>query len=113
MLEALPAMRAAQQDAGEAGHGCAAGRRAGSAAAAARARAGCGRFFPPEPQVLQEGEGELAQQGVVVQPAPAPPLEVAQPELALSCWCICSQHPPRLDQVGQASSEASGGRFDR
>src|SRR5918999_98535 len=36
-------------------------------------------LFPPEPQVLQEGEGELAQERVVVQPAPAPPLEVAQP----------------------------------
>src|SRR3954464_8957483 len=35
--------------------------------------------FSPESQVLQEGEGELAQERVVVQAAPAPTLEVVQP----------------------------------
>src|SRR3954451_23784074 len=40
-------------------------------------------LFPPKPQVLQEGEGEQAQERVVVQPAPGPPLEVVQPELVL------------------------------
>jgi hypothetical protein len=34
-------------------------------------------LFPPEAQVLEEGE--LAQQGVVVQPAPGAALEVVQP----------------------------------
>ena len=40
-------------------------------------------LFPPEPQVLQEGEGEQAQQRVVVQAAPAAPLEVVEPQLVL------------------------------
>ena len=40
-------------------------------------------LFSPEPQVLQEGEGEQAQQRVVVQAAPAPALEVVQPQLVL------------------------------
>src|SRR3954452_1580555 len=40
-------------------------------------------LFPPEPQVLQEGEGQQAQQRVVVQPAPRAPLEVVQPQLVL------------------------------
>ena len=39
-------------------------------------------LFSPEPQVLEEGEGELAQEHVVVQAAPAPALEVAEPQLA-------------------------------
>ena len=50
-------------------------------------RLGCGggpgsggvpMLFPPEPQVLEEGEGELAQKRVVVQPTPAPALEMIQ-----------------------------------
>src|SRR3954447_17736754 len=40
-------------------------------------------LFPPEPQVLQEGEGQQAQQRVVVQPAPGAALEVVQPQLVL------------------------------
>ena len=44
---------------------------------------GVGALFPPEPQVLEEGEGELAEEGMVVQAAPAPALEVIQPELVL------------------------------
>src|SRR4051812_37517413 len=40
-------------------------------------------LFPPEPQVLQEGEGEQAQERVVMEPAPGPPLEVVEPELVL------------------------------
>src|SRR3954470_17963488 len=35
---------------------------------------GVSALFPPEPQVLQEGEGQQAQERVVVQPAPAPAL---------------------------------------
>jgi hypothetical protein len=41
-------------------------------------------LFPPEPQVLQEGEGEQAQQRVVVRPAPGAALEVVQPQLVLA-----------------------------
>ena len=40
-------------------------------------------LFPPEPQVLEEGHGELAQERVVVQAAPAPALEVVQAQLVL------------------------------
>src|SRR3954469_19548412 len=40
-------------------------------------------LFPPEPQVLQEGEGQQAQQRVVVQPAPGAALEVVEPQLVL------------------------------
>ena len=42
-------------------------------------------LFPPltQSQVLEEGEGEPAQERVVVQAAPAPPLEVVEPQLAL------------------------------
>src|SRR3954470_1930997 len=62
---------------------CAAGWRAGSARVAGRARVGPRRFFPPETEVLEEGEGELAQERVVVQAAPAPALEMVQPQLLL------------------------------
>ena len=40
-------------------------------------------LFSPEPQVLQEGEGQQAQERVVVQPAPGAALEVVQPQLVL------------------------------
>ena len=40
-------------------------------------------LFSPEPQVLQEGEGQQAQERVVVQPAPRASLEVVQPQLVL------------------------------
>ena len=44
---------------------------------------GVGALFSPEPEVLQEGEGELAQERVVVQAAPAPALEVVEAQLVL------------------------------
>jgi hypothetical protein len=83
MLEALPAVRAAQEGAGERGHDAPADRWQ----AWLEWRSGFGRgagAFPPEPQVLQEGEGELAQQGVVVQAAPGAALEVVEAQLAPS-----------------------------
>ncbi len=40
-------------------------------------------LFPPEPQVLQEGEGQQAQERVVVQAAPAPDSRL-EPALATS-----------------------------
>ena len=57
--------------------------------------------FSPEPQVLEEGESQLAQQGVVVQAAPGAPLEVAQPELALHLLVHLLADPARLDQHRQ------------
>src|SRR3982751_2135335 len=66
-------------------------------------------LFPPEPQVLQEGEGQQAQERVVVQAAPAPPPEVVQPELALELLVQLLAPPPRLDQGGQ-SLEGGVGR---
>src|SRR3712207_7669203 len=49
----------------------------GGGPAAGRAAA---PFFP-EPQVLQEGERDHSQERVVVQPAPAPALEVVEAQL--------------------------------
>src|SRR4051794_41643755 len=58
-------------------------------------------LFPPEPQVLQEGEGEQAQERVVVEAAPAPALEVVQPQLVLGLLVQLLAHPAGLDQGGQ------------
>src|SRR3954471_19662319 len=60
-------------------------------------------LFPPEPQpqVLEEGEGELAQERVVVQPAPRAPLEVVEPQLLLELLVHLLAHPPGLDQGRQ------------
>src|SRR3982751_58890 len=55
-------------------------------------------LFPPEPQVLQEGEGQQAQERVVMEPAPGPPLEVVEPELVLELLVQLLAHPPALDQ---------------
>ena len=74
---------------------------------------GVGALFSPEPQVLEEGEGELAEEGMVVQATPAPALEVIQPELVLHLLVHLLADPAGLDQGGQVSSEASGGRLDR
>src|SRR5919199_1060523 len=55
-------------------------------------------LFSPEPQVLQEGEGEQAQERVVVQAAPGAALEVVQPRLVLELLVQLLARPPRLDQ---------------
>ena len=65
-------------------------------------------LFPPEPQVLEEGEGELAQERVVVQAAPAPTLEVVQPQLLLELLVHLLAHPARLDQGGQGLERRVG-----
>src|SRR5215207_750104 len=70
---------------------------------------GAPALFPPEPEVLQEGEGELAQQGVVMEPAPAPALEVAQPQLALELLVRLLAYPPRLDQRSEDLQRHAGG----
>ena len=82
MIEALPAVRAAQRNACERGQDAPPDRRQ----AWPGWRAGLGRgagAFSPEPKVLQEREGELAQERVVVQAAPAPALEVVEAQLVL------------------------------
>src|SRR3954451_2035440 len=81
-------------------------RRAGSARAAARARPR--PFSPPEPQVLQEGEGRQAQERVVVQAAPAPALEVVEPELVLGLLVQLLADPPGLDQRRQGLERGVG-----
>ena len=70
MVEALPAVGTAQQDAGKGRHD------APPDGGQARPGGGPGSggvpaLFSPEAEVLEEGEGELAQEHVVVQPAPA------------------------------------------
>jgi hypothetical protein len=51
--------------------------------------------------VLQEGEGELARKGVVVLAAPAPTLEMAEPQLALHLLVHLLADPAGLDQCRQ------------
>src|SRR3954468_25033960 len=86
MLEALPAAGAAQQDAGKHGQDAPPdggqarpGRRAGAAGGGATGRGGGAPFFSPNPRVMRKGEGEPAQERVVVQAAPgAAALEVVE-----------------------------------
>ena len=65
-------------------------------------------LFPPEPQMLEEGHGELAQEGVVVQAAPAPALEVVQAQLVLHLLVHLLANPARLDQGGQRLERGLG-----
>lgn len=62
---------------------------------------GVGALFSPEPQMLEEGEGQLAQKQVVVQAAPAPALEMVQAQLVLELLVHLLADPARLDQGGQ------------
>ena len=55
-------------------------------------------LFSPKPQMLQEGEGQLAQQRVVVQPTPAPALEVIEAQLVLHLLVHLLADPASLDQ---------------
>ena len=87
------------------------------------------RVLLPEPQVLEKGEGELAQERVVVQAAPGAALEMVQPQLVLELlvhlfadpssaarWIRCRRHGrysrPRacLDQGGQGLEQGIGGK---
>src|SRR3954453_9943435 len=70
--------------------------------------AGVAALFPPEPQVLEEGEGQLAEQGVVMEPAPGAALEVVQPELVLELLVHLLADPARLDQSGQDLERRAG-----
>ena len=58
-------------------------------------------LFPPEPQMLEEGEGELAQERVVVQAAPAAALEVIEAELFLHLLVHLLADPAGLDRRSQ------------
>ena len=65
-------------------------------------------LFPPEPQVLEESKGELAQKGVVVQAAPAPALKVIETQLVLHLLVHLLADPARLDQGGQGRERGIG-----
>ena len=54
-------------------------------------------LFSPKPQVLEEGERELAQEHVVVQPGPGPSLEVAEAEFPLELLVHLLARPTGLD----------------
>jgi hypothetical protein len=61
-----------------------------------RAGDGAASPFLPEPQGLQEGERDLAQQRVMVQAAPTPALEVVEAEFLFQLLMGCSQHQRAL-----------------
>jgi hypothetical protein len=74
-------------------------------------RLGCGggpasaawlTLFPPEPQMLEESKGKLAQQHVVVQTTPAPALEVVQAQLVLELLVHLLADPACLDLCCQS-----------
>jgi hypothetical protein len=82
--------------------------------AARAARAGYRRFSPePQLQVLEEGEGELAQECVVVQPAPRAPLEVVEAEFVLHLLVHLLANPASLIAAARTSSGVSAGWFVR
>jgi hypothetical protein len=64
--------------------------------------------FSPEPQLLQEGEGEPAQERVVVQAAPGAALEVVQAQLLLQLLVHLLADPAGLDQRGQGLERRPG-----
>ena len=70
-------------------------------------------LFPPEPQVLEEGEGELAQKRVVVQAAPAAAFEMVEAQLVLHLLVRLLADPARLDQGGQDLGRRVAGRLAR
>jgi hypothetical protein len=67
-----------------------------------------GRLFSPQPQVLQEGEGDLRQHQMVVQADPASALVVAQAQLLLELLVRLLAHPPGLDRRGQVGEGRIG-----
>src|SRR6187402_3257849 len=70
--------------------------------------AGLPTLFPPEPQVLEESKRELAEEGVVVQAAPAPALEVIEAQLVLHLLVHLLAGPARLNQGGQRLERGLG-----
>src|SRR5512145_1616312 len=67
------------------------------------------RRFPPQPQVLEEGEGDHGEQGVVMQPQPGAALEVVEPQLVFELLVRLLAAPARLDRRGELSERGRGG----
>ena len=72
------------------------------------------RIFPPlatlpEPQVLQEGEGDQHHQGVMVQPGPGPSLEVVEAEFFLHLLVRLLADPAGLDRRREGLQGRLGG----
>jgi Spy/CpxP family protein refolding chaperone len=112
MVEALPAVRAAQQDAGERGQDAP----PDGGQARSRRRSGFGRdagAFPPEPQVLQEGEASWHNRAWWCSPRQERPSKWSSPSSSFSCWCACSQTQRALISAARTSSGQSGGRLAR
>src|SRR4051812_32048758 len=65
-------------------------------------------LFSPEPQGLQGGGGQQAQERVVVQPAPGAALEVVEPDLVLELLVQLLAHPAGLDQRRQPLERGIG-----
>ena len=58
-------------------------------------------LFPPEPQMLEESESELARKRVVVQTAPAPALEMVEARFLLHPLVHLLADPAGLDRRGR------------
>src|SRR3954453_14854055 len=69
---------------------------------------GAPAFFSPEPQVLEEGEGKLAEEGVVVQATPGAPLEMVEAQLVLHLLVHLLADPASLAQGGQGLERGLG-----
>ena len=108
VIEALPAVGAAQLDAAELGQDAAAdGGQAGPGGGPGSG--GLPVLFPPEPQMLQEREGELAQEPVVVQATPAPALEMVEAQLVLHLLVHLLQTQRLLIRAARTSSGVLAG----
>lgn len=64
-----------------------------------------GRLFPPpdllEPEMLEEGEADQGEEGMVMEPEPGAPLEVIEPEFLLALLVRRFADPAGLDCPGQ------------
>ena len=67
------------------------------------------RLFPPGPQGLQEGVGDLTEQGVVVQAGPGPSLVVVQAQLLLELLVRLLTGPPTFEGGGKLFQRGVGG----
>jgi hypothetical protein len=75
---------------------------------------GCGMaLFSPEPQMLEEGESELAQERVVVQAAPGAAFEVIEAQLVLHLLVHLLADPAGAGGAGSISAGAGVRRHRR
>ena len=65
---------------------------------------------PGEAEVLQKGHGDHDHEGVVVEPMPAPALEVVEAEFLLHLLVRLLADPARLDEPGEALDRGVGGQ---